>query len=214
MGNLIPDGYWKPERVAGLLLLAGMLVPILMLGLFALRGELSDVFSQIGGLTRNAFVHKVSLSGWIAASLLSLAGYVLLAVFLGQEGEVLLSPVARTGMVLTTILLVVEATIHLAFGAWAMDEVLRTGTQPVLYPVFFQWASVILQRVYLPLGYISLVLFGWSVLQTVLLPAWSGWMTIGWGAGMFGLLVLSKTTLPASLYLPGAVFGVLLLVKG
>jgi hypothetical protein len=211
MESLFSEGFWNPERVAGVLLLAAFLVPILMLLLFALRGELSEVFRQIGGMSGNRFVHNVSLTGWISASLLSLAGYILMTVFLGRQGEQILSSVTRTGMVFTTVLLTLEATIHLVFGAWAADELLRTGSEPEIYRVFFEWSSVILQRVYVSVGYISLILFGWSILRTSWLPAWTGWMCIVWGAGLVGFLLLSRTTLPATLLIPGVVVGVLLL---
>jgi hypothetical protein len=211
--KIFEESFWNPERVAGLLLLSAFLVPILMLVVFALHGNLADVFSQIGGAGRNAFVRNVSLSGWIAASLLSLAGFNLLTILLQREGEKSLSGVGLTAMIFATVLLVLEATIHLAFGAWAGDEFLRTGSEPVLYSVFFEWSSVILQRVYVSVGYLSLVLFGWSILQTAWLPDWTGWMTIAWGGGMLGFLLLSRTTLPATLLIPGAVIGMILITK-
>ena len=213
MEKIFEESFWNPERVAGLLLLSAFLVPILMLVVFALHGNLADVFSQIGGAGRNGFVRNVSLSGWISASLLSLAGFNLITILLQREGEKLLSSVALTAMLLTTALLVLEATIHLAFGAWAGDEFLRTGSEPALYSVFFEWSSVILQRIYVSIGYIGLALFGWSILQTAWLPGWAGWMSIAWGGSMLGFLLLSGTTLPATLLIPGAVIGMILLTK-
>lgn len=214
MERLFSEGIWNPERMAGFSLLATFLIPVLMLVVFALRGELSDVFSQISGSGRNPFVRNVSLAGWISASLLSLVGYNLVAVLLQRAGEQLLSSVALTTMIFTSVLLAVEATTHLAFGTWAADEFIRTGHEPALYSVFFEWSSVILQRVYVSVGYISLMLFGWSILRTAWLPAWAGWMCALWGAVMLGILLLSHTTLPATLYIPGAVLGMLLLGRG
>jgi hypothetical protein len=211
--KIFSESFWDPERVAGLLLFSAILIPILMLVVFALHGNLSDVFSQIGGAARNPFVRNVSLSGWITASLLSLAGFNLISILLQRVGEKLLSGVALTAMLLATALLVLEATIHLAFGAWASDEFLRTGSEPALYSVFFEWSSVILQRIYVSVGYIGLVLFGWSILQTAWLPGWAGWMSIAWGGGMLGFLLLSRTTLPATLLIPGGVIGMILLTK-
>jgi hypothetical protein len=214
MGRLFSEGFWNLERTAGSLLLAALIIPVLMLILFALRGELTDVFSQIGGSGRNAFVRNVGLGGWISASLLSLAGYNLVALLLRREGEEVLSSVALTTMIFTSVLLALEATIHLAFGTWAAEEFIRTGSEPALYSVFFEWSSVILQRVYVSVGYISLMLFGGSILRTAWLPAWAGWMCASWGAGMLALLLLSHATLPATLYIPGAVLGILLLAGG
>lgn len=213
MGNVIRVSFLNPERIAGLLLISAFIIPILMLILLTLRGNLSDVFSQIGGAGRNPFVRILSLSGWILASLLSLAGFNLIAVLLQHEGEKLLSGIALTAMIFSTVLLVLEASIHLAFGVWAGEEFIRTGSEPALYSVFFTWSSVILQRVYVPVGYIGLVLFGWSILRSTWLPGWTGWMSIAWGGGMLGFLLLSRTTLPATLLIPGALIGMILITK-
>jgi hypothetical protein len=213
MEKVLRVSFLNPERIAGLLLISAFITPLLMLILFAFRGNLSDVFSQIGGTARNPFVRNLSLSGWIVASLLSLAGFNLITTLLQHDGEKLLSGVALTAMIFATVLLVLEASIHLAFGAWAGNEFLRTGSEPALYSVFFNWASVILQRVYVPVGYISLVLFGLSILQTTWLPGWTGWMSIAWGGGMLGFFLLSRTTLPATLLIPGAVIGMVLITK-
>jgi hypothetical protein len=213
VGRLIEEGIQNPERAAGFLLVAAFLIPIVLLIGLALRGSLSDVFAQIGGAGRDPFVRKVSLSSWMIASLLSLAGYIVVANLLEDRGEKLLSNLALTAMILATLMLVLESTIHLAFGAWASDELQRTGSEPALYRVIFQWSSVILQRVYVPIGYIGLMLYGWAFLSTSWLPAWCGWLSIGWGGAMFGLLLLTGTTLPATLLIPGTALGLFLLTQ-
>jgi hypothetical protein len=213
MEKILRVSFINPERIAGLLLISAFITPILMLIIFTFRGNLSDVFSQIGGTARNPFVRNLSLSGWIIASLMSLAGFNLIGILLELEGEKLLSGVALTAMIFSTVLLVLESSIHLAFGAWAGDEFLRTGNQAELYSVFFKWSSVILQRIYVPVGHIGLVLFGCSILQTTWLPGWTGWMSIAWGGGMLGFLLVSRTTLPATLLIPGAVIGMILITR-
>jgi len=197
----------NPGRTAGLLLIAALLVPLLTLILFAVRGNLADVFSQIGGAAGDRYVRTWSLSGWMIASLLSLAGFNLITTALRQAGERHFSSLALTGMTVMTGLLVLEATVHLAFGAWADEEFLRTGSQPALYAVFFQWSSVILQRVYVSVGYVGLMLYGLAILTSAWLPTWTGLLLLGWGGGMLIVLLLSRTTLPATLLLPGAVVG-------
>lgn len=213
MERMIQEGIRNPERAAGIFLVAAFLIPLLMLLVLAIRGNIADVFAQIGGAGRDAFVRNLSLSGWMIAALFSLAGFNLISTQLGSNGERLISGLALTAMLVATILLLIEGSIHLAFGAWASDEVLQTGTEPALYSVIFEWASVILQRVYLPIGYISLILFGGSMLTTAWLPAWCGWVAIGWGGGMIGLLLLTGTTLPATLLIPGTVIGMFLLTN-
>lgn len=213
MAKVLKTGLWDPERAAGLLLTSALMLPIIVLLVIAVRGDLMDIFSQIGGAGQNSFVRRLSLSGWIVTSLLYLAGLTLLSTFLEEEGEPLISRVALIAMLFTTVLLVLEATIHLTFGAWAAEERLRTGNEPEFFSVIFQWASVTLQRVYVPLGYIALILFGWAILRTNWLPDWSGWLTLAWGAGMLVLLILTRVTLPATLLIPGTAIGIWLLFR-
>jgi hypothetical protein len=211
MQKIFGANYWSLERVAGLLLISALLLPIFLLLVFALRGVLMDVFSQIRGAARNSFVRDVSLSGWIAASLLSLAGLTLLTTILQGKGEGSLSMLALSAMIFATVLLVLEATIHLTFGAWAAEAFARTGEQPQLYAVVFRWASVTLQRVYVPVGYVGLMLYGWAILRTNWLPPWIGWAPVAWGGGMLVFLILSRVTLPATLLVPGVAIGITLL---
>jgi hypothetical protein len=205
--------YWNPERLAGVLLVSALLLLFLMLGLFAIRGNLMEVFAQIQGVTHNSFVRIISLSVWITAALLSLAGYTLLSTLLEREGVQFILKTAWTAMLIATVFLILEATIHVAFGSWAAEDLNRSEIEVDLYQVIIQWASITLQRVYVPVGYISLMLFGWAILRTDWLPDWSGWVTLAWGGSMLGMLLLLNTTLPATLLIPGALIGIVLLLN-
>lgn len=205
--------YWNPERLTGVLLVSGLLMLFLMLGLFAIRGNLADVFAQIQGIAHNAYVRTISLSVWITAALLSLAGYTLLSTLLEREGAQYILKTASTAMLIATVFLILEATIHVAFGSWAAEDLNHSEIKAELYQVIFQWASITLQRVYVPVGYISLMLFGWAILITDRLPDWSGWMTLVWGGSMLGMFMISNTTLPATLLIPGALIGIVLLMN-
>lgn len=212
MESVFSFQFWNLGRITGVLLILAFLIPILLIGIFTITGNLPKVFSQIQGSGHDSFVRNISLVGWIIASLVSLAGLTLLSFILTKERDFPLSKLAWIAMVLATVFLILEATIHLSFGSWAAEEFLRTGKEPDLYREIFRWASVILQRVYVPIGYFSLILYGCAVLQSDILPDWSGWQSIVWGGGMLLVLIFSGVTLPATLLIPGTVIGIFLLV--
>jgi hypothetical protein len=134
--------------------------------------------------------------GWvIAAALVNVLGFVVLADLLQNSGDVIIARLALTVYVIGT------AVLLAAEGAFLHDR---------------QWisAQVVL---YVALAFLVQAAFGVALLRTGLVPAWAAWMTIVWNLGLLALFAIVR---PDDVYYPvlhhvaPLIIGIALLVAG
>ena len=113
----------------------------------------------------------------IAAALLNVMGFVLLAGLLRNAGDVLIAPLALTVYVIATAVLLSAEGAYLGSGQWAMSQV----------------------AVYVVLAFTVQAAFGVSLLQTGLLPAWVGWTALLWNLGCLAAFAVIR---PDDIYYP------------
>jgi hypothetical protein len=95
----------------------------------------------------------------------------------------------------------------------AAQEMTATGVLPSYYEPLttFGFALFYVSAV---VGFLALAVYGGSLLQVGLLPAWAGWATLLFSIAMLILLLIMGDTLPAFHYAPALLIGILLLLHG
>lgn len=154
-----------------------------------------------------------------AAAVIQMAGLTILTTSLAGRGERILSPAGLAAWLLAAGLWLSLSAFRASVTLAAAQEMVEAGaapaanTVPTYYAPLAQWVSALFIG-YVLLGILSLVLYGGSLLQTALLPAWAGWATILWSFAMLVMLIATGDTLPVFHYFPPLLLGILLLLRG
>jgi hypothetical protein len=148
-----------------------------------------------------------------AAGVVLVAGLTMLTTILEGIGERILSRLGLVGLLLAIILWVVFSAFRATVTIGAAQETITTGTVPPYYEPLARWGFALFY-VYALSGFLALVAYGCSLLQSGLLPAWVGWGTILFSIVTLALLMITGDTLPAFHYLPPLLIGILLLIRG
>ena len=200
-------------RVAGLILLAS-LVPFVLFGVTAVRGESPatyGLFRPIEDLASRLPVSAWGLVWQLTSLILVLAGFGILTSQLQARGEMFL-PLLGFGLLLVSVALTsIEGSFYQFMSPWAAQESVRTGSTPEVFQAMFKWMNTSLQIVYMLFGLVAYGAYGWSILRAGYLPPWAGWTTIGWAAGWLIFTAVSQTTLPMSVFLWPWVLGAIIL---
>jgi hypothetical protein len=116
--------------------------------------------------------------GWvIAAALINLLGFVLLEDLLRDAGDMIVARLALTVYLTATVLLVVAE-------GWLLN------THAMIYPQV---------AIYVVLAFLAQIAFGFSLLQSGIVPGWVGWATILWN---LVFLVIMPIVSPGDIYFP------------
>lgn len=116
--------------------------------------------------------------GWvIAAALVNVLGFVLLADLLQSAGERLIAQPALVAYVIGTAVLLAAEGAFLDDRRWILPQV-------VLYVV---------------LAFLAQAGFGVALLRTGLVPAWAAWATVAWNLGWLAAFALMR---PGDIYYP------------
>lgn len=185
---MVDQGFWSFQRAAGALLIAAILPLALGVYLFISRSGVQ------GGAPSSPALFVWERGFILAAVVLTALGFTLLEATLQEtNGRVL----ARLG------------TSAYFFGAvlLATAEAMRLPAGQASYPLIV---------IYIALAFLGQAAIGGALLQSNLLPAWIGWTTVIWNAG---LLVVLLIVTPGDIYYPIAhhlmplLIGIPLLVK-
>ncbi len=171
---MIDKRFWSVERAAGVFLVLGFTANLAGVLMFFMRGG-------PGGGTPPSHIFFVWERGFImAAVILTTIGFVLFeGHFHSTDGRVL----ARTG-----------ATAYLFAGI-----VLVAAEGLSLSPGFDEKRGYALIVIYVVLAFLAQAAIGGALLQSGLLAAWIGWVTILWNLAW--LVVLPVIT-PEDIYFP------------
>ena len=131
---------------------------------------------------------RIALLRSIVASL----AYVMLALILRDAGDPILSTLASVMFLIAIVSAIGYWALHVPIPILAAEEAARIAVVPEYYERN-QLPAESLMEVYILLGLIATAGFGWALLQTGILPAWVGWLALGWGL-VFTAMSLKTTT--------------------
>lgn len=203
-----------PGRLAGGLLVLSLAVAILAAVILFASGAGSAFASGLqGNLVQQApynDVFRLTNGLYAAAWMILLLGFCLLGTLLLQVGSKQLPVIAIVLLGIAAILGVLDGTFHMSVTTWAAGETAVTGMVPAAYVALRSWSSM-LKLFYMALAHLSLIVFGWAILRTELLPAGIGRAAVAWGAFWFLALVVLRIGFPALVFLMPPIIGFALL---
>lgn len=199
-------------RFAGLLLLAGGLALVLLAA--ASAAVPAAIWTGVPAVSlpliaRHRAIWRSANVGFALATILTVAGLFLLPASLGAGGAALATAAA--------------VGYAIAGSAWLVTLGIRLGITPrvaaayassgVVDPRFAPLAGLggVLFTAFILVGCASLALLGAAVVLGGVVPAWAGWATLGASLAILADLALTGDTLPAFVYLPSMLLGVVLL---
>jgi hypothetical protein len=164
-------------------------------------------------------VNAVTLIGqhrgtWQVANWLFAAGAALTLAGLGVLTRLLNHPLggaALTLMTLASTLWIANLAFRLTVTVRTADLVSGGGSVPEWYEQVNAWAGGLWYAAALT-GAVALVGYGVAVTGGGVLPAWTGWLAVGFGVLMLGLFLITGDAPPILLYLAPTVFGVTALI--
>jgi hypothetical protein len=185
--------FFTTPRIAGILLVLGLLILLAGAGTIAAQGRLEGMaaaFRGVGPGTRDASGLRIIARFAVPYLMAQLAGYTLFALLLHQAGDRGTAVVALTLFVFSATFAAVEGSFHASVTVWAAGEAARTGSAPAFYEPLRRWLNYDVQLVYMSFLLTALLLFSWSALRTGLLPSWIGWAALAWSLLSFPLYFL------------------------
>ena len=208
--------FWTLQRFTGLTLIVGCCLFLLAAGLIPqdAQGNFSITLPPraallviAGQTTRAAWSTSLFISGVLVTTL----GLALLSRLLWDRAERLCSYLALITSLLGAVLLVSFLACKLGVDPLAAQATLSTGTVPDYYEALTRWTTGLF-RVYTPLAFLALMLYGAAFVVSRLLPRWLGWTAIVYGLAGLGFFAYAKDVPPFVHYLLPIVMGVLLLL--
>ncbi|MEJ2262946.1 MAG: hypothetical protein P8X95_05845 [Anaerolineales bacterium] len=202
----------SPARIAGILLVSSFL--ILLLALFILIA--SGAFSAFSAGLQGSLAEKTPYAAifrrlnlfWTVGWIVQLLGFGLLTRLLLRAGDESRALLAFIAVLVAAIIGVLHGTFHMSVETWAAQEAARAGTAPEVYEPLRIWIGHTFRIAYV-LHLLGTAGFGWSLLQTSLLPPWLGRVMTGWsifwlagypvGVGMPAILFIMPAIIGAAL---------------
>ena len=170
-------------------MLAGVLLPmvpavaLLILGdaranLRAVEAMFSDLDHAVGHVTS----FRIMAAGWAVFMLLTLAGFLVFALELWDEGERRLVVLAAAAIMIHATFVTLEVSYHMSVMAWAIQRLEEGAPVPEMVLQIRHWLNFWLQVFSNPLLLLAYIGFGAAVVRTELLWSWVGWVMIVWSS--------------------------------
>jgi hypothetical protein len=151
---------------------------------------------------------RIALVGWIVAAI----SYVLFTTLLRDAGDPIISTLASVLFLIGIASAIGFWALHVPVTLLAAEETVRTSKVPEYYESLQRAADSFI-NVYILLGMLATVGFGWALLQTSFLPGWVGWVTLGWGALWILAFLKNFNQIPLLPMVMPVVIGTSLLLK-
>ena len=200
-------------RLAGLLLVLSAVAGVLLTGPSATVP--AAIWSGPAAVTlpliaQHPVIWRMANIGFVVATILTAAGLWLLPEAVGVGGAAL-ARAATVAFVLACALWLVTLAIRLLITPAVAATVAAGGT---IDPAFEPLArlGVALFVAFIVIGGGSLVALGGAILLGGSISAVAGWVTVAFGVGIVGSQLVLGDTLPAFVYMPTTVIGIVLLL--
>lgn len=201
-------------RTTGIVLLLSILLPLIGYLLISgghLGGFRSSIFG-IEGVGDSAGVVRKTFTMNVLTLVLTLLSYGMLTLLLNDSGDKAISLLAFILLLSSQLVLILERTFDSSVTVWAAKELAHTSKVPELFTPLWQWMHSTVQQTFVYLGLLAIAAYGWAILQSALLPGWLGWGLIGWSGGWLILFLVAGDSLPAVLFVPPLVIGIMALL--
>ena len=176
------------EAAAGLVLVAGLVVFLVGAVRWRLeyQAEADVALPAVHADPRRwTWIHA-----WMAAAMfVTPAGLAMAASLAEPDGAAATAWAAAVVFTVGAACLVVSLTYRLAVVPWAAARTVTDGTPPDLYLATEPWASLLF-RAHMLSAYATFIVLGSAVLLDDALPAWLGWLGVGWGCAFGALLAV------------------------
>ena len=155
--------FWSMPRIAGSLMLLGMLV--LGAGFVALvfqgkLGGLASAFRGVEGIGQGASAH-VTLEPFARLGIvLFLLGFGVFTRHLDDAGGRTLAFLAFSLLLASVVLMALEGSFHAKVTAWAGEQWAQTGTVPAWFEPLRLWVNGSITLAYLTFGFAAMALYG------------------------------------------------------
>lgn len=207
--------FWTERRIAGSLLIAGLLIGLLAVVIMIASGA-APGFAAVGGalelMAPYAGTFRLLNGMYAAAWVALLMGMVLLARLLARAGDEQLALLAFILILITTVTGVLHGAFHVGLTTWAAEEAGRTGSVPEIYQPLRAWADGAFRLGYAG-SFVVMVLIGWGSLRTGLLASGLCWVVIGWSVLWLAAFLLRLGGAPAIPFIMPAVIGLALVLE-
>jgi len=207
--------FWTDERVAGGLLVSGLLIGLLAVVIMIASGA-SPGFAAVGGslelMAPYAGTFRLLNRMYAATWVFLMLGFALLARLLKRAGDEQLALLIFTLALVTGVTGVMHGAFHVGLTTWAAEEAARTGSIPEIYHPLRDWADGAFRLGYAG-SFVAMALTGWAILRTGLLAPALGWVAIGWSALWLAAFLLRAGGAPAIPFIMPAVIGIALLIR-
>jgi hypothetical protein len=207
--------FFSAPRLAGLLLLLSVLLPVVGAAAIAADGRLDGMAAGHRGVGSGRGDASGLRDIWqyaLPCLLLQLVGFSVLSARLREAGDGGLALAALALLVLAVGVGVLEGSFHANVTVWA-TQVARSGPVPEFYEPLRRWLNSDVQIIYVSAFLSATLLYSLSALTTRLVPMWVGWSALGSSllSAWHYFFVLGA---PAVIFVTPLVFGVGLLWRG
>lgn len=182
------------SAVVGWSLVAGLVVFLVGAGAWRLSYEqpLPDALRVIhGDRRRRAWIHL-----WmIPALFITTAGTAGLATWLDGPDATTLAVMAASLYALGAVCWIASLAFRLTVVPWAADRTVADDRVPDVFPSLDAWAGS-LYVIHMAASYVAHALIGAATLSVDQLPAWVGWLGIGWGVTFLAGFAVTRAAGP------------------
>jgi hypothetical protein len=166
------------RAIVGWTMLAGLVVFLVGAGAWRMAYEQphADALPVVhGDRRRRAWIHL-----WmIPAMFVSTAGLAGLTVLLDDPTATTVTAMATTVYGLGATAWILSLAFRLTVVPWAAERTVTEGTVPDGFAALDAWAGA-MYAIHMVAAYVAFAVLGAGLLQSDL-PAWSGWLGVGWG---------------------------------
>jgi len=167
-----------------------MVAAVALIGAQGRLGGMSAAFRGVGPNSEDTSGLRTIARFAVPYTMAQLAGFALFTLVLYERGDRGLAVVALVLLVFWSVLSAVEGSFQASVTTWAAAEAARTGAAPTFFEPLRRWLNSELQPVNMAFALVAMLLFSWSALRTEVIPAWSGWVALGWSLLSFPLYFL------------------------
>lgn len=197
-------------KLGGTALLASVAVLVIGFVVIASRGQIRGLgagFMGVEGIGGDAAALSTLMKALALGAILQILGFGVLASALSRSGEGTLGLVSFGLWVFASAAAVIRGVSEGTLTAWAGNHWAETGAVPEIYEPLNAFA----QQSFLWFAEVPWAIaaagFGWAVIRSGVLPAWMGYVVVGWSALWLLFPLLFRFDLPAFLLLYPIIFG-------
>ena len=198
---MLASDFWTGNRIAGLVMLMGALIPLIPavgVVIFGNARAAEAMFRDLEFAVGHVTSFRIMAAGWAVFILLVLAGFILFGMELWDQGERRLAVLAASAVLIHATFVTLEVSYHMSVMAWAIQRLEEGSPVP----------EMVLQIFSNPLLLLAYIGFGAAIVRSGAHWSWVGWLMMGWGA------VFMFFPLPLLIYPIPLLFAITLLLHG